>query len=268
MRVHVMSDLHFEHMRKEFGDEFFKKLENVLKQDPADLLILAGDICQIGRHEAFWKARMATLCGYYKKVIYVPGNHEYYCTGFLSAGRFLESIDGDPSFSNLVQLDGGTYIYGGYRFIGDTMWFPEIVTDRSAKRMMSDFSVIGEPAAPFEPLVYQKHSEFLNNVMSRLKTGDIVVTHHTPLPASINSQYVGSPINPFFMADMTPYLHEGTLPSMWIHGHTHSPFDYRHKVGSEYMRVYCNSHGYPGEGENPHFWDRIAIDIPDTRVYL
>jgi hypothetical protein len=47
--------------------------------------------------------------------------------------------------------------------------------------------------------------------------------------------------------------------SLWIHGHTHTAFDYT--VGN--TRVVCNPRGYvhrrTGELENPLFtWDRIV----------
>lgn len=263
MRVHVMSDIHFEHMRREFGEGFFKQHEELLKRDPADVLVLAGDICQIGRHERFWEAKVAQLISPYKKAIYVPGNHEYYGYSFLEGDRFFEQIDQSPNFSNLIQLDHGPFEYGGHRFIGNTMWFPDTGEDRWTKRMMSDFSVIGTGASPFEPEVYQRHEQFKLKVMANLRAGDVVVTHHSPLPQSIHPQFAGSPINPFFMADMSAYLHEGTLPRLWIHGHTHNAFDYEYQVGQAKMRVYCNPHGYPFEGENPQFFNRVGVDIPD-----
>ena len=263
MHVHVMSDIHFEHMRREFGEDWFKQLVLFQSKDMAKVLILAGDICQIGRHEVFWKAKLAQLCGAYDKVLYVPGNHEYYSSSFLEVERFLEEVDQSPNFHNFIQLAHGPYTYEKQRFVGDTMWFPDTGEDRWTKRMMSDFSVIGSGASPFEPEVYQRHEQFKLKVMANLRAGDVVVTHHSPLPASVHPQYAGSPINPFFMADMSAYLHEGTLPKLWIHGHTHNAFDYIHQVGSAKMRVYCNPHGYPHEGENPQFWNRVPLDIPD-----
>ena len=262
MRVHVMSDIHFEHMQREDGEAFFKQVEELQKRDPADLLILAGDICQVGRHEIFWKAKLAQLCGYYRKVLYVPGNHEYYRSSFYDVDKFMESVDGDPNFWNFIQLDHGPLTFEGQRFIGNTMWFPDTGEDLWTKRMMSDFSVIGSGHSPFEPTVYQRHDEFRLKVLANVNSKDVVVTHHTPLKASIDKQYLGSPINPFFCADIEHLLHEGTLPKLWIHGHTHSPFDYIHELGQAKMRVYCNPFGYPGEGENSRFWDRVAIDIP------
>lgn len=259
MRAHVMSDIHFEHMDKEFGENFFRQVEALKARDPAELLILAGDICQVGRHEAFWKSKLAQLCSYYQKVLYVPGNHEHYDTRFSVVDSFMKALKANPNFSNFVQLQDGPFEYRGRRFVGDTMWFPDTQESRWTKRMMSDFFVIYD----FEPEVYRRHGEFLVKVAANLRHGDVVVTHHLPLPESVDAQYQGSPLNPFFMADMSRNLHEGNLPEMWIHGHTHTPCDYIKRVGVSEMRVYCNPHGYPHEGENTKFWDRIGVDIPD-----
>ena len=261
MRIHCMSDIHFEHMRREFGEEFFRLHVELIARDPAKLLILAGDICQIGRNEVAWRHRLAQLCGSYEKVLYVTGNHEHYSSSFLEVDRYLEEIDQHPDFHNFVQLAHGPYTYEGQRFVGGTMWFPDTGEDKWIKRMMSDFGVIGTGANPFEPEVYNRHQDFVQKVVGSLRFGDVVVTHHLPLPASIDKQYAGSPINPFFMADMTYHLHEGTLPKLWIHGHTHTLCDYEHQVGESKMRVYCNPHGYPNEGENTRFWNRVGIDI-------
>jgi predicted phosphodiesterase len=254
MRVHVMSDIHFEHMQDKA--HFFQQHKALQARDPADFLILAGDICQIGRRESFWKANLARLIGGYKKVLYVPGNHEYYDYTFQQADQFFEEIEGNPNFYNLVQLDYGPVEVEGIRFIGNTMWFPNKGTPYT-KRMMSDFDVIGN----FEPQVYERHQEFLSRVVENLRSGDVVVTHHLPLPACVSPEYAGSLLNPFFMADMTANLHEGRLPRVWIFGHTHTPVDTYHHVGTDKMRLYCNPLAYPNEGSNLHFWDRVAIDL-------
>lgn len=254
-----MSDLHFEHMSKDGGDLFFKNHHDFLAGHPAELLVLAGDICQVARHETFFRARLAQLCSPYKRVLYIPGNHEYYGSSFGAVDRFMESLDADPGLSNLVRLDQRTYTWGGQRFVGGTMWFPNTDEDQSTKWMMSDFWTITD----FEPEVYKRNGKFRMHYAMNVHRGDVVVTHHTPLPESIHPQYAGSPINPFFMADMTYSLHEGTLPKLWIHGHTHNAFDYVKQVGSERMRVYCNPYGYPNEDENLHFWDQVEVDIPD-----
>lgn len=255
-----MSDIHFEFMGQDDLARFWKNLEDLKKRDPANTLVLAGDTCQVGQREAVWQTRMAQLCGYYSKVIYVPGNHEYYRSSFVAVDKFLADIaDTNPNTWSLYRIDRGPIEVEGHRFIGSTMWFKDTKPTYRQKSNMSDFHVIGN----FEPEVYNRHEEFVEKVMGRLRGNDIVISHHLPLPASIDAQYYGSELNPFFMTNMSRYLAEETLPALWIHGHTHSPFDYEHVVGAKKMRVYCNPLGYPFENENSRFWDRCGIDVPD-----
>lgn len=260
-----MSDIHFEFMGKDDLERFWKSLEDLKKRDPANTLVLAGDICQVGQGQVVWQALVARFCGFYSKVVYVPGNHEYYRTTFNAVDKFFSEIVTNPNLWNLVQLDYGPIAIEGHHFIGNTMWFQDIKPTYRQKRGMHDFSVIGSGDSPFEPEVYNRHQEFVDKVLGQCQANDIVVSHHLPLPASIDAQYHGSELNPFFMTNMNGHLAEDRLPALWIHGHTHSPVDYEHTLGTKKMRVYCNPLGYPFENENSHFWDRVGVDIPDQQ---
>lgn len=249
MKLHCMSDLHFEHMDRARGDEFFNKLGILNEAHPVDLLILAGDICQVGRHEAFFIQRLTDLCKYYKQVLMIPGNHEYYSTSFYEVDKFFQNID----IPNLLILQDETIDYAGQHFMAGTMWFRDTNEDKWTKRMLSDFSVIKQ----FEPEVYLRHENFNQKILGKLKSGSIVITHHTPLEESIHPRYRGSIINQWFCNDVSQYLNEGNMPKLWCHGHTHEPFDYMYKG----MRVYCNPLGYPNEGSNPTFWGRVLLEV-------
>lgn len=259
MRIHVMSDLHFEFQRGGSWIYFLQNVEDLQKKAPSDIAVLAGDICTVGASGALWESSVAQICSMYKHVLYVPGNHEYYGNNFDDVTEFIDRKMQGPNLSNFVNLDRlqGAHEVGGQRFIGGTMWFEDKGYRHYQKQMLSDFWLIKK----FEPEVYHLHRHFLKKFAANVRSGDIVVTHHTPLPESIHPQYHGSDINDFFMSDRSGDLYEGKLPKLWIHGHTHNHFDYQHQVGSESMRVYCNPHGYPNEGENPQFWNKVAIDV-------
>jgi Icc-related predicted phosphoesterase len=83
----------------------------------------------------------------------------------------------------------------------------------------------------------------------------VVVTHHLPSSKSIAPQYKGDPLNPCFASDLDS-IFETYQPEAWIHGHTHSSFDYT----SGKTRVVCNPRGY-AETPNPAFKDSLVIDI-------
>jgi len=82
----------------------------------------------------------------------------------------------------------------------------------------------------------------------------VVVTHHAPAAASIAPRFVGKPLNAAFASRLDDLIENGR-PSLWVHGHTHSSFDYR--LGQ--TRVLCNPRGYPGE--NPYFQPGLVVEV-------
>lgn len=260
MLTHVMSDLHFEQMRKDFGDRFYENFEELQRKSPAPLLILAGDICQMARHELFLAMNLDRIAKCYEHVIYVPGNHEYYESNFYEVDRFLEELENRPDLENLTVLRSGTvHTWNGQKFLGGTMWFPDGIAPHWAKKGLNDFYVI----KGFEPEVYIRNRQFIDFYRSHITNDTVVITHHSCSEKSIPERFRNSHWNPFFVCDMEPYMDETTAPKLWIHGHTHNPFDYTIQNGNTTTRVYCNPHGYPREDANPGFWSRVAIEIPE-----
>jgi predicted phosphodiesterase len=251
MNLHVLSDTHFEFLKNEDRESFFQTLQRKIDKDQPELAVLAGDIATL----KWWEAPMAQLCSMYKKVLYVPGNHEFFgVTHGIFATAMKRHLLG-PDFANLVLLSDGPHVHGGKRFLGDTLWYPRYPDgspEYEARTRMCDFYRI----VNHEPDVYAKHEAFCE-VLGGLKKGDVVVTHHLPLPQSIGAMYKDDASNAFFMADMSRFLVKGRKPSLWIHGHTHIGLDYKRSG----MRVYCNPLGYPGEGTNSRFWNRLCVEV-------
>ncbi len=256
LRAHVFSDTHFEHMEKENVDEFFLELDLLNKRDPADLLILAGDYCQIARHEAAYKSILARIASYYKKVLVIAGNHESSGGSIARTDKYLDALSGDPNLANVQVLRNEKTEYKGRTFFGGVLWYPDC-EDLYKKESFYDYRVISDA----EPAIYEQHELFIKNVLMKLEPGCIVISHHLPLEKSIHAKWRRSNANNFFCYDVNAYLKEETLPNLWVHGHTHEKFDYQYKVGSNTMRVKCNPFGYIGEGCNNKFWDHCGIDL-------
>lgn len=247
MRIHLLSDLHLEHRSRAQLDDFDAELNALKARDPADLLVLAGDICQVAGYEARAAKWLAQMASYYTHTIFVTGNHEYSYGDFKSVDRFMAKL----SIPNLSILsDGETLTFRGATFYGGTMWFPEC--NKPSRKSFYDYQVIRN----FEPEVYRRHEKFIAG-LPLLKPGTVVISHHSPHPRSIPVEFAASTVNRFFCYDVTPHLR--AAPFAWLHGHTHAPF--RYEVYG--MQVHCNPFGYPGEGANPFFWKRCGIDIPD-----
>jgi Icc-related predicted phosphoesterase len=80
------------------------------------------------------------------------------------------------------------------------------------------------------------------------------MTHFPPILQSEHPKYAGDPYNPYFVNDLPDLVRE-LKPKLWVHGHTHSAFDYEF----EGVRVVCNPIGYPGENiKEPIFMPKIV----------
>jgi predicted MPP superfamily phosphohydrolase len=108
--VAYCSDLHLDNFRF-FNGHAYPPIVNT-KDNPADILILAGDLYEykyMNDHKTF----IQTLADSYKYVLIVEGNHEFY----------ESDIDDKPSFTypeNVILLKNETFIYEGIVFYGGT----------------------------------------------------------------------------------------------------------------------------------------------------
>jgi hypothetical protein len=68
----------------------------------------------------------------------------------------------------------------------------------------------------------------------------VVITHHPPHPGSIAPKFASHPLNPAFVSNLEDLMGHAAL---WIHGHTHSAFEYSVRG----TRVICNPRGYANE---------------------
>lgn len=232
MQLQIMSDLHLEF----YGKNAIDKIDSF--PVAAETLVLAGDITTLDASrlpppflvfERFLK--------HWKRVVYVPGNHEFYGTPVNDGLLMLNELS--DAFPNLHILQGDWTELDGVRFVGGTMWFPPNDAARKYQRYMNDFELIED----FVPWVYDTHEDHVDTIRRKAK-GSVVVTHHLPHPRSVHKAYETSPLNPFFMSPDAAPLAEGAGAKLWIHGHTHNHCDYVLPGGT---RVVCNPHGYPGE---------------------
>ena len=230
MRIQPVSDLHLE-FDEDHGKRFAQELPVL-----GDVLVLAGDILPI-RREPHVREMLGWFCFRFPRVVYVPGNHEYYKTSPAAGSALLASCARE--FPNLELLDGAVTEIDGTRFVGTTLWFPPTPDEEGYRRFLADFALI----ASFVPWVHEAHARDVAFLEQNVRPGDVVITHFVPHPRSIAPQYEGNPLNRFFVAEDVAPLVEERGARLWIHGHTHTSFDYR--VGE--TRVVCNARGYPGE---------------------
>jgi predicted phosphodiesterase len=232
VRLRILSDLHLE----------IWPLEPPAAD--ADIVILAGDIAN-GIQGIEWAQRRFDL-----PVLYVPGNHESYDGDFDAT---LDALRTAARGSNVELLECDERVIGRVRFLGCALWTdyslaPEaaraaVIED--ARRLNPDYRVIRRGSRIFSPedatALHREHRAWLERKLAEPFAGTTVVaTHFAPHPGSIAPAYAGHPANPGFVVDLEPIMGRAAL---WIHGHTHTAFDYV----VEGTRVVCNPRGYPHE---------------------
>ncbi|MFO0611466.1 MAG: metallophosphoesterase [Polyangiaceae bacterium] len=244
MNVQILSDLHFE-FHADGGRSFVADL------DPTgtDVLVLAGDIA-VGDGIApaldLFAARYSRA-----EIVYVHGNHEYYGTTREAAVEVTRGAC--ARHANLHWLEQQTIELRGTRFVGATLWFPYDERVHPLRGMLNDFHKI----EGFEAWNYEANASAARFLEREVRPGDVVVTHHLPVRASVAEQYKDDPFNAFFLSDVEPILH-AKRPRLWIHGHTHASVDV--VVGD--TRVVCNPFGYVRHELNAAFRAdlRVALD--------
>lgn len=249
MKLQIANDVHLE-----FYYSAPQKVVRTIERIPllADTLMLAGDVHT--PHRFYTNLVFETFCKRWKKVFYVPGNHDYWTVKKTTkkkqiiwepevprkAGDLFEwFVALEQKFPNLTVLRNDLVVeHEGKRFLGDTMWFPDLPLNFPFKNEMFDFEKIGA----FEPWVYERHVGFRAFLQRELREGDVVMTHHLPTYASISELWRQDTCNPFYAAEMSD-LFVDRKPVVWIHGHNHVYEDQKFAD----TRVLSNPKGYPSK---------------------
>lgn len=234
-------------------------------QTDADVVVLAGDLHRPAQAMA-WARQFA------QPTLFVAGNHEFYGSDLVSTQAQLRA---HAQGSSVRVLERSAWCHQGVRFLGCTLWSDYRLFSDAAQReeglakaleFLRDFSRIGvapDFADRFTPalsqLLFDQSVAWLEERFAEPFAGPtVVITHFAPTPASIASQFVGSPLNACFVSDLQAQILRWQ-PQLWLHGHVHHSCDYR--VGS--TRVVANPRGYAPQGvlENAAFAPGLVIEI-------
>lgn len=233
-----------------------------------DVVILAGDIHTKSRAPA-WAAEMFPDL----PVIYVAGNHEFYAQTLEDTAPAIRSEC--ARYSNVRYLDCDEYLLEGVRFLGATLWtdFSLFGADRkwgamsSSREVMNDYRHVRVATAGYRKLnpqdtarMHASHRDWLRSRLEAPFTGrTIVVTHMAPSMRSVAPPYATDPVSAAFASNLEDMVAKADL---WIHGHTHTSFDYQ--VGK--CRVVANPLGYrlrDGSPENALFRHDFVVQTRD-----
>lgn len=259
MRLLVLSDLHLEVWR-----DSAPRFDTGVSRP--DLVVLAGDIHTKARAPAWAAQTFADI-----PVMYVPGNHEFY-------GEAIDHVGGDirvecQKYSNVLYLDCDEYVLQGVRFLGVTLWTDfslfgselkqDVMVD--AGKAMNDYQRIRVASAGYRKLrpqdtakLHLEQKSWLEGKLREFFQGPtVVITHMAPSRRSVALEYASDPVSGAFASDLDELV---CLATLWIHGHTHTSFDY--SVGR--CRVVANPLGYMkrgGQAENDNFDPNFIVEL-------
>lgn len=239
MRLQIFSDVHYEI----YPDKIAEFIRNQDASD-VDIAILAGDIAT----PKYIEACLKTFAEMYKRVIYVPGNHDHWRALREDVFGYLDQIASEVP--NLTWLNRKMVEIEGRRFLGATLWFPYDPLNAIYEGFYGDFQKIPR----YRDWVYKENAEAQDFLKREIKPGDIVITHMAPSTQSILSKYRGRPTNRYYICDMSETILD-QKPKYWIHGHIHDSIDYT--LGE--TRVLTNPLGYW-----PHFnpsYRKLVLEV-------
>lgn len=244
MRIQILSDIHIE-----FGNY------NLSKSD-ADVICIAGDL-GTGSRGLDWIKNQTT-----KPVIYVFGNHEFY-NHDISLIKQL-SIN-KPA--NVFILENKSIEINNVVFYGATLWTDFLLYGSENEKLckqnalrMNDYHCIKNRKSLLTADIVQKiNLESVNWLVKESRKKDknkksVIVTHHAPSTKSIHEKYKSDILNSSFSSNLDDLVIMMDA-DVWIHGHTHTSFNYN--IGK--TNIICNPRGYPHEITG--FNDNLIIEI-------
>jgi predicted phosphohydrolase len=214
MRIQYCSDLHLE----------FKENSDYMINNPlsvkGDILILAGDIVPL-HDENLANPFFNFISNNYKKVFWVPGNHEFY---YRDINDFKSSLNIQLKH-NIHILHNIEFLYDDINFVFSSLWSKiSIENERSIEQSVADFDCIQKNnkklrAGDFNKL-HEESLSFIKQSLQDKKGKTVVVTHHLPSNLCNSRLHNDSPINEAFCVDLTDYV-EKCDANFWLYGHSH-----------------------------------------------
>ena len=201
-------------------------------------LVLAGDIGdpdEASLHTALEIARRK-----YKRVIYIPGNHEFYVKEPKSkktpAGTLAWFQKLDDQWDNFHFFYRRTELIDGVRIIGATGW------STSPKMNVWSNSISDEG---------RKDREFIGQALSLSKDPALIITHY-PSTLRVIQENFRNKITEYDYGQNLEYMFHSPLHT-WTFGHVHQAHDtmvpYTSATNvSGNVRILCNPYGYPNDG--------------------
>ena len=250
MKIQIVSDLHLKFLS---NDQVIELADKISKDSPAEVLILAGDICSLSeRSISKFTTFIDEVKDNYLKIIYVSGNHEYYGTSRQEIHELKHKLV--KYRPNLCMLENESILVDNIIFYGTTLWFEETVETNLLRYNLNDYRYIQN----FQPDDWSRKAiQFIKNIPND-STKKVLITHHVPHSRFISPKYVGNDMNCFYLNEIGKYLGKFDLVTF---GHSHDSVNYQF---SERTLAISNPRGYPksnSEGENDKFEYQLVVEV-------
>jgi predicted phosphodiesterase len=239
----LISDLHLDFWIKKSWNPFKEKkglrayITHILPESASDTLVIAGDI---GHHNKQNVKFLKMLKTYYKHILLVPGNHDYYLVSksirytynYDSMNRLKEMKKLTEELPGVRYLDGEIVTINGINYGGCGMWYDfqygiQILNSTYAK-IFDYWQTVSNDAALTRGLPRLTRDMFYEEkrkLAHILAESDVIITHFSPdwnqAPAERKLDLSTS----FYYFDGTPYL-QGISKKIWCFGHIHTRMDY------------------------------------------
>lgn len=256
----LISDLHADfwlpdyYCSKQLSIDLF--VDDLLPVSPSDVLVIAGDL---GHHNDESELLLTSFRRYYKHVLFVVGNHDYYLVNskerwrnnYLSRNRLIHLKERVRGIEGVTYLDGTTITIDGITYGGTGMWHDMSYGVSKGYslyelyylwgRTMNDSSLI-QPTFTQDGLRHVYEAEFAKLELI-FNQSQVIVTHVGPNASNMPSKYHNDMVSTFYYFDGSTLLDRAD-GKIWCFGHTHSHCDYVHDRG---CRLINHALGYPNE---------------------
>ena len=216
--IQYMSDLHLERIKYDYG---------ISKATP--FLILDGDIGRFCDYDLL-KDFLATQCDKFEKVLYVPGNHEFYSSSREGGLVAADSLVKEPSMNARLYVMNRERIDlpdSNATVLGCTL-HSQIPPDYT--RLTRDFEQIKGWRVAHHNAEHQRDLAWLKLSLAELsqespKRNVVIATHYAPSFDKVcHPQHKNNAVQPCFSShtlEQLPSWKGSGLVTHWIFGHTH-----------------------------------------------
>jgi len=233
-KVGYISDVHIEFQHREIAIPV-----------PVDAVVVAGDLDVEPARCASALKQLQRDAGV--PVLYVLGNHEYY------QRRFPHALDEYRGALRDIQgvhlLERESFIVGGVRFLGTTLWTDLSVPAEAAvaRDGLNDFRIVRGMTTDSWTEEWGRCAGWLDDELKVDHPGPtVVVTHHSPSATTCAEEYRTSPLRYAFHSHTDGLINNRNV-DLWIYGHDHKSATHSH--GS--TKLASNQTGYPHEQNEP-----------------